>query len=83
MTYSAIKSLLRRHGWNWYRDDDDGDVCFQRGNAEIWIQQDDDNEPYIYDNGVECYICNIYRLVFTFNRLIIIWNDHDEWSHHY
>ena len=38
MTYSAIKSLLRRHGWNWYRDDDDGDVCFQRGNAEIWIQ---------------------------------------------
>ena len=82
MKYVALRTLLRKRGWNTYYDD--GDVCFRKGNAQLWVQRDEDGDPYIWDDEQEeCYLDCIYRLIFTRQHMIIVWNDGDEWFYDY
>lgn len=86
MRYRMLENLLYSHGWDG-DEDCEGDMNFTRGDAGFWVQWYDDedlDDGWICDDEEnECYISHILRLVFTPQRMTIIWDDGDSWDYYY
>lgn len=88
MRYRLFERLLLSNGWN-SEEDDEGDMCFTKGDATLWVQWNYCGEHldrgYIYDPDSEVS-ADLYRvagLSFRGDNTRIWFVDGQYWSFFY